>query len=278
MIALLTNPESGVGEAESVGAILSTLTETVEFPVDAIDEALDAGAKRLVVAGGDGSIAPAAWRAARAGVPIAVLPTGTANDFARALGIPNDLDQACRIASQGTRTRAIDVGVINERPFLNVASIGLPPVAAIKAGRLKRIFGPLAYSVGAIWTGLTKRPIPCRVFCDGIELHEGAAWQVSVGITGAFGGGSELDAEAPPDTGTLDVVVLPGGTRGRLLGYAYGLKSGRIKRQHRVRSRVGRSVTIALGGETAFNVDGEVVQYSSSRINIEPGAVEVIVG
>lgn len=254
------------------------LAETEEFPVDAADEALDAGAKRLVVAGGDGSIAAVALRASRAGVPIAVLPTGTANDFARALDIPTDLDDACRIASFGIRTRSVDLALINGRPFMNVASLGLPPAAARKASGLKRLLGPFAYSLGAIWTGLSTRPVACRVFCDGLELHEGEAWQVSIGVTGAFGGGSELDRDAEPAEGALDVVVIPAGTRGRLIGYAYGLRTGRIKRQRRVRSRRGQKVSIALSRQTAFNVDGEVVELGSAQIELLAGAVEVVVG
>ena len=89
-----------------------------------------AGAERLVVAGGDGSVAPAAERAGELGVPLAVLPTGTANDFARATGLPEDLDEACALAVGGGAVRTLDLGRKDGRPFVNACSAGLAVDAA----------------------------------------------------------------------------------------------------------------------------------------------------
>lgn len=93
---------------------------------------------RVIVAGGDGSLGPCAALAARLEVPIGVVPAGTANDFVRATGLPDDADRACLLAATGDRTRPIDLGRVDEVPFVNVASIGLAPKAAAAAEPLKR--------------------------------------------------------------------------------------------------------------------------------------------
>src|SRR5918999_6035754 len=117
-VALLLNPESGTGEAAAVEQDLRALGADVAVgPIQDSDLALDAEPERIVIAGGDGSIGPAAELAARAGVPLAVIPVGTANDFARAFGLPRDRPDAYRLAVEGGRTRPIELGLMGERPF-----------------------------------------------------------------------------------------------------------------------------------------------------------------
>ena len=136
LIALLANPDSGQGEADDVAEALRALGAEVEtFGLGEIDAAIAAQPARVVVAGGDGSLGGVASPAARAGLPLAVVPTGTANDFARALEIPLDLDDAVRLAVQGEETRELDIARMDDRPFLNVASLGLSPAAAENAVR-----------------------------------------------------------------------------------------------------------------------------------------------
>jgi diacylglycerol kinase (ATP) len=250
--------------------------EVRSFWLDERDHALALRPDRIVVAGGDGSVGPAAETAARAGVPLAVVPVGTANDFARALGIPLDRVQACRLAVEGSDTRLLELGWMGERPFVNLASTGLSPVAAAKAHGLKRIFGPLAYSVGALRAGVSTKPIRCRVSCDGRPLFDGRAWQVSVAVTGAFGGGSGIDAD--PHDGELDVVVIAATSRARLVVRAYGFRAGRLKSQRGVLSARGHEVDIRTGGETGFNVDGELVEADGGRFRAQLEAFRVVHG
>jgi diacylglycerol kinase family enzyme len=227
-----------------------------------------------VVAGGDGSVGPAAAAAAGAGVPLAVVPVGTANDFARAMEIPLDAAEACRIAVEGEDTRAVDLARIGDRPFVNAASLGLSPAAAERADGLKRLLGPLAYSVGAVRAGVAAKPVPCRVACDGESLHDGEAWQVSVAVTGAFGGGAGVDAD--PHDGRLDVVVIEAGSRLRLLAHAYGLRAGGVESQRGVLSGRGREVEVRTEGPVPFNVDGELIEADSPALRVEPRAFTLV--
>jgi diacylglycerol kinase family enzyme len=265
-LALLRNPDSGSGEAGEAAAILRAHgAEVWEFDVGEFREAAASGADRVVVAGGDGSIAGAAEAAGEAGIELAVVPAGTANDFADRMEIPADLADACRVAAEGTRTREVDLAWIGGRPFVNVASLGLPPAAGEAAGGLKEKLGPVAYSVGAVRAGATADPVRCAVSCERGPLHEGEAWQVTVACSGAFGGGSRIDADA--DDGKLDVVVIEAGSRLRLPKHAYGLRTGSVEDQKGVDSARCSSVAIDLAPDESFNVDGEIVAAGELESN-----------
>ncbi len=277
LIALLANPDSGRGEADEVAEAMRGLgAEVATFGLDEIDAAIAARPVRLAVAGGDGSLGSVATAAARAGLPFAVIPTGTANDFARALEIPLDTGEAVRLAVDGAEARGVDIGHMDERPFLNVASLGLSPAAAEHASGLKGALGSLAYTAGALRAGVEADPVDCLVTGDDEEIFEGEAWQVTVACTGTFGGGSSVDAD--PADGRLDVVAIEAESRARLVRHAYGLRAGDIEGQPGVHTLRCASAEVTLEGTHAFNVDGELVESGSCRFEVEPRAVSVVVG
>jgi diacylglycerol kinase (ATP) len=276
-IILLANPESGSGEADRAERLLRDRgAEVSRYRLDEATSAIASLPQRVVVAGGDGSIGCGAEIAARAGAPLAVVPVGTANDFARAMEIPLDPTEAAELAVRGSRTERLDLGAFDGRPFVNAASAGLSPVAARKAHGLKRVLGPLAYTVGALRAGLTAEPVRCKVRCDGDELFGGRAWQVTVACTGAFGGGAGVEAD--PRDGILDVVVIEATSRARLAIHAYGVRAGRIERHAGVITGAGPAVEIDTDRRTGFNVDGELVDADEVRVTVEPRAFEVVVG
>jgi diacylglycerol kinase (ATP) len=233
---------------------------------------------RVVVAGGDGSIGLAARVAAELRVPLAVIPVGTANDFARAYDLPLELDEACALArAPQAATRHADLGRVGRRTFVNAASAGLSVIAAREASSHKRRLGVLAYAVGALKAGLTAAPLRCRVLCDGDPRYDATAWQVVVAVTGAFGGGSGIGGTDPAD-GLLDVAVVPAGSRASLVRRAYGMRSGRLTRQADVVHRRAAVIEVRIDGHPAFNVDGELCHCDPSRFTLYPGGFEVVVG
>lgn len=276
-LALLSNPDSGSGDAAELAQRLRELGASVqEFEIGEFDEAACSGAERLVVAGGDGSIAPAAQAAAKHGLPLAVLAAGTANDFARAHDLPLDLDHACALAVSGERIEPIDIALMDGRPFLNVASLGLSPAAAEKAHGLKRLLGPLAYLVGAARAGVSAPAVGCQVICDDEQWFSGKVWQLTVACSGAFGGGSAVEAD--PADGRLDMILIEAGSRLRLPLHAFGLRGGGIEKQQGVLKKRCRSARIEASAGTAFNVDGELVEAGSVSFEVETQAVDLIAG
>jgi YegS/Rv2252/BmrU family lipid kinase len=230
------------------------------------------------VAGGDGSIAPVAAAAGSAGIPLAVLPAGTANDFARRLGLPDGLAAACRLAVCGTRLRSLELGWMNgERPFVNVASAGLPAPAADRARTWKARLGPLAYGLGAVTAGLSAKPLTCLVRCDGRELLAGDAWQVTVAASGAFGAGATVP-EADPGDGALEVVAIEAGPRLGLVGLAYRLRSGTLAGHPHAYHAHGDEVEVQVPDGTRFNVDGELVSEGAARFKAAKDAFRLVVG
>ena len=262
-LALRANPESGG----------STDTDALEQRLRALGAELveEADAERLVVAGGDGSVAPAAERAGELGVPLAVLPTGTANDFARATGLPEDLDEAVRrsrFAAIGVRT--LDLGRKDGRPFVNACSAGLAVDAARAASGMKKTARPagLRGRGGARRRDRVRR-CTCRVTCDEHEVFDGDAWQVIVAGTGHFGAGSHL-AAAEDDDGELELAIVPAGSRLRLVQHAYGLRTGRLTCQRGVVH--ARGARIRMDGRLAFNLDGELTDPATADVHHRPGA------
>jgi diacylglycerol kinase (ATP) len=270
-IALIANPGSGGGnDPEEIAALLRS--HGAEVTLGSSGEA-----DRIAVASGDGGIATAAAAAARAGVALAVIPVGTANDFARGMGLPAGLEAAARTAARSTALRPLELGWMGERPFVNAASVGLAPIAGAAAAKLKRTLGPLSYLTGAVWAGLTGRPLHCAVLVDGAPFFEGQAWQVTVASTGSFGAGSELGPADPAD-GVLDVAVMEAGSRVRLLLHAYGLRSGRLTDQPGVRHTQGAAVELKLTRATTVNVDGELETAGPDiLLTAEPSAFALVV-
>ena len=291
-LALIANPRSGTApDPDELAALLRADGADVSgVPLEEIADQhrgdLEAGAlealraagtpDRIVVAGGDGSIGPAALCAARLGVPLAVVAAGTANDFARAKELPLDLEAACALArSPLAATARADLGMAGGRPFVNAAAAGLSVVAARAAKPHKSRLGPLAYAIGAARAGLTTAPLRCAVTCDGDERFAGRAWQVVVGVTGAFGGGSEIGATRTDD-GLLDVAVVPAGSRAGLVRRAFGMRAGRLTEQAGVAHERATVIEVAIDGHPAFNVDGETCRCDPARFTLRPGGFDVV--
>ena len=295
-VALIVNPESGAGSDPDViaGLLREYGVEVTLFAPDEAGAAAASGADRIAVASGDGALGPAAAAASRVGVPLAVIPVGTANDFARGQGLPAGPHSAARLAALGTMLRALDLawigqpgatGVrgreppagIRERPFVNAASAGLASLAGEAATDMKRVLGPVAYFAGALWSGLSGRPIGCSVTADGVQAFEGKAWQVTVAGTGSFGAGSQLEVADARD-GLLDVAVLEAGSRIRLVGYAYGLRTRRLTGQAGVRHVPAELVELELERATTLNVDGELIPAGPTiEFHVEREAFRLVV-
>jgi len=278
-VALVANERSGSSNpAFCVERLRSFGAEVRSFDIDDLEDAVAWGADRVVVAGGDGSIAPVAAAAGAAETPLAVVPVGTANDFARRLGLPESLTAACRLAVRGTLVRSLELGWMNdERPFVNVASAGLPAPAAQGASSWKDRLGPLAYAAGALSAGLSANPLTCLVECDGRELLAGEAWQVTVAASGAFGAGAAVD-EADPGDGALEVLAIEAGPRLGLVSLAYRLRSGRVTRHPRAFHSRCEHAEVQVPDSTRFNVDGELVTEGDARFSAVKGAFRLVVG
>ena len=290
-LALIANPKSGTApDPAELEALLGADGASVSWvPIDRIadqeggaleDGALEAlqaagGPDRIVVAGGDGSVGPAAMCAAQLGVPLAVVPVGTANDFARAKDLPLDLGEACELArGEHAPIAPAELGMAAARPFVNAAATGLSVAAARAAKPHKPRLGSLAYAVGAMKAGATATPLDCTVTCDGEQRAAGRAWQVIVAVTGAFGAGSEIGGTRVD--GKLDVAVVPAGSRVGLVRRAYGMRAGRLTAQSGVAHERCARIELDIEDGAGFNVDGETCRCEPAHFRLRDGGFRLV--
>ncbi|HEY7592454.1 MAG TPA: diacylglycerol kinase family protein [Actinophytocola sp.] len=278
-IVLVANRKSGSGrtDGDRIQALLKEHGADVQsIDLDDLDEPLPE-ADRLVVAGGDGSIGVAARAANRADLPLAVLATGTANDFATALGLPRDLEDACALAADpDAPAQHREVGLAGGRPFVNAAAAGLSAVASRLAKPHKARLGRFAYAFGAVRAALTAPHTPCTVRCDGETVFDGDAWQVVVAVSGAFGGGANIGGTRPDDD-HLDVAVVPARSRLALARHGYHMRRAMLTQQQDVPHHRGREIDVTVPAGTEFNVDGDLRRLDPARFTLLEGGLRVVV-
>jgi diacylglycerol kinase (ATP) len=187
--------------------------------VDLVEQAVKSGFTPILVAGGDGSIGEAVNGLARAARsendplgPLGIIPLGSANDFLFALGMPADLKFAAQVIAQG-KTRAVDLGKLNDRYFANNSAAGLEPYVTTKHERIHWIKGMARYLVAAVWAILDKPEWRGRVKWDDGE-YDGPLSLVSIG-NGRRTGGFFMTPHADPCDGKLTLAY---GYRGTRLG------------------------------------------------------------
>jgi diacylglycerol kinase family enzyme len=165
-------------------------------------------APMVIVGGGDGSLSSSVDHFMGTKTILGVLPLGTANSFARTLGIPLDVEGAIEVIVCG-EARKIDVGCINGDHFLNAAALGLAPKVAESVPRgLKRRLGRVGSLLGAGWSAASFNAFRLKVE-DGRRVHR--LWATEVRIAnGRFHGGMELIESADVESGEIVVQAVTG--------------------------------------------------------------------
>ena len=239
--------------------------------------ALEEGADLVLVWGGDGTVQRCVDALAGSGVPIAIIPAGTANLFASNLGIPKDIAKAVRIGLHGER-RPIDVGRINGERFAVMAGAGLDAsmIRDADAG-LKDQVGRLAYVV----TGarhLKDRSLEVRIQVDGTHWYQGKAACVLFGNVPDILGGITAFADARPDDGRLEIGIV---TADGLLEWTRTLGRtavGQVERSPFVDITSGTRFVVKLDRKAVWELDGGDREPSKRlEVEVEPGAITVCV-
>ncbi|TWF95262.1 YegS/Rv2252/BmrU family lipid kinase [Saccharopolyspora dendranthemae] len=245
--------------------------------VETVDSAARSGHDLIIVGGGDGSVSSVVDCLAHRDVPLALLPLGTANDFARTMHIPDDLDGACRTILD-SHIVDVDLGLCGDNYYVNRASVGIgAEVAQAMSPRLKRFVGPLAYPVATAKAFLKHRPFAARLsFPDGdYEDREfDRLLQVSIANGRYFGGGQLAASDSGIDDNALDVTVIRQGSIGQLAGVVRGLKTGEPSDQ--VEHFRTRALRIDTDEVLPINIDGEVVASTPESFEVARNALHVV--
>lgn len=230
----------------------------------------------VIIGGGDGTLNLAVDALVDTGLPLGILPLGTANDLARTLGIPISLVDACQAIATGKK-RYIDLGVVNGKYFFNVASIGLSvDITNNLTKEAKRRWGVLAYAITACQMILQSRPFSAEIRCNG-ESKMVKTLQVAVGNGRHYGGGMTIAHDATIDDQRLDLYSLEVKHCWQFIGLLPSIWRGRYQESFGFRSLSSSVITVYTRKPRPINTDGEIVTYTPAHFQVVPLALAVMV-
>ncbi|GAA3447222.1 diacylglycerol kinase [Planomonospora venezuelensis] len=286
-IAVLVNPAARGGRSRGLlapvlnrlrqgGAEVSVLVG--ESPQDALERACTAVAERpdaLVAFGGDGLVHLAVQATAGTDVPLGIIPAGTGNDIADALGLPKkDPLAAADVVLRG-RSRTVDAARIGrDEWFASVLCCGFDSRVNERANRLSWPPGMAKYLLALVEELRHFTPIPFRIDLDG-EVVEREAMLVAVGNTRSYGAGMRVCPDALPDDGLLDVMILGAVPKGRFLRAFPSVYKGTHVGHPAVTVTRARRVALEAPDVVAY-ADGERIGPTPLVCEAVPGALRVL--
>jgi YegS/Rv2252/BmrU family lipid kinase len=298
-LLVITNADAGTADDEALETALAILRESCSVEVQAtsnpgeLDGVLQRkGSRRIVVAGGDGSlhavVAALHRRHDLTDAVVGLIPMGTGNDFARSVEIPLDVEEAARVVVEG-KVRPMDL-IVDElgEVVVNNVHVGAGAEASRRGTGIKEKLGSigvgkvnlgrLGYPIGAVLSAFHPPSVHMHVEVDGevVTDLDRPVLMVSIGNGANVGGGTQLTPEADPRDGKVDVMVSHAvGLVGKV-GYAVHLRRGR--HHHRDDVQYHRATQVAVSGDAFWmSADGEVSGPERQRTwHVEPAAYSFI--
>jgi YegS/Rv2252/BmrU family lipid kinase len=286
-VALLCNPSAGGGRAarllpraERALRDLGVGVHTeVTRDLDHARELARAAAQArevTVTLGGDGLIGVVVGVLREfPGAVLGILPGGRGNDTARALGISLDVEAACAVVAHG-REREVDIGEVESRSFIGIASLGFDSDANRFASTAPARLGRLVYAYGALRALATWRPARFDLRLDGEPLSC-VGYSVAACNSGCYGGGMYLAPDAALDDGMLDVVLIASHSRRSfLMTLPKAFKGTHVKHPA---VRILRGCELHVDADRPFTVyaDGDPIATTPTTIRVVPHALRVLV-
>jgi len=229
---------------------------------DAIKAAKEAAERKfdlVIAAGGDGTVnevinglAGGEFRPT-----LGIIPCGTTNDFARAMGIPKNIKACCDILCGG-HTQPIDIGKANDRYFINVAAGGAMTELTYEVpSKLKTFLGYLAYLIFGVKKLHTLRPYKVKIEYDG-NIYEGDIFLFFICNTKSVGGFDKVAALSNVDDGVLDLLVVEKMTVPKLVQAGIKTLSGKHLKDAKIKYHQVKNVKISFEHkQMPINLDGE---------------------
>lgn len=242
--------------------------------MEPVVKAAIAKAPMVIIGGGDGTLSSAVDYFAGTVTVFAVLPLGTANSFARTLGLPLDLDGAVDVIANGRRKR-IDLGIIDGDYFANAAALGLSPMIADTVPHgLKKYLGMVGYLIWAVRVAFKFRPFRLRVTLDDGTLVKSWATEARI-ANGTHHGGVELVESQELDSGKIVIQAVTGKS---LWGLAWSWFATLFKLRHREMTTTewrGRKLRLEARPAQKISIDGEIAARTPVTVEVAKGALEV---
>jgi YegS/Rv2252/BmrU family lipid kinase len=298
-VCLIVNPSAGGGRAGRLAPAVEQALRGYGLQVRRVDtrhleharelagEAARGG-ETVAALSGDGMIGAVAQ--VLRDVPdslLGVLPGGRGNDLARVLRIPEDPVAACAVIAHGS-PRAMDLGEVEGRAFVGIASAGFDSDANRIANEAPSRLGNLVYAYGALRALLSWRPARFEVELLGGGGAEGSGaeagrkldftgYTIAAANSGVYGGGMRLAPAARLDDGLLDIVAIEGVSKPRFLAHLPRVFKGTHVELESVKVFKASEVVISADRPFALYADGDPIAQLPARIRALPGAVRVLV-
>jgi YegS/Rv2252/BmrU family lipid kinase len=282
--AFITNTKSRQGQRRFGEA--REAMRALPYPVDAhpvenpgdlcatLGRALEKRPDLVIIGGGDGTISGLVDQLVGKDIMLGVLPFGTANSFARTLGIPLDIPGAVEVLRTG-RPRRIDLGMIDNDYYANCATLGIAPrIAETVPHGLKKVLGRFGYLAWAAWEFSRFRPFTLIVG-EGPTAQRLRVVEVRI-ANGPYHGGTEVVESAEVDSAEIVVQAVVGHVKRRLVKN-WAASVLRLPARHEdVREFHGRSIRLATEPPLPISIDGEVLAHTPVTAHIAAGVIEVI--
>lgn len=229
----------------------------------------------VIVGGGDGTLNAALEGLVETGLPLGILPLGTANDLALTLNIPRSLPEACRVIREGYICQ-IDLGWVNGKYFLTVASLGLSAAITRQVTeKAKQQWGMLAYGVAALYLFWHFRPFSAEILTQA-QSFSVKTIQIVVGNGRYYAGGMMVAQDAAIDDQRLDLYSLEIRHWWELFILLPAIRKGNLATRHRVHVVRSQEIEIQTPKRPrSIDVDGELVSQTAAHFRVMPNALSV---
>jgi YegS/Rv2252/BmrU family lipid kinase len=284
-LALLVNPAAAGGKAlaaveparaelERLGADFRVVeTSSGEHAKSEAKAAADKGETPVAI-GGDGLVGTLAGAVYGTDAELAIVPAGRGNDFARVLEIPTDPAAAARLAHEG-ESKLLDVGTVDGKSFVGIASAGFDSDANRIANEAKLIRGNLVYAYAAIRALIAWKPAHFEIIVDG-ERRSSTGYNVAVANSKAYGGGMFVAPDAELDDGKLDVIVTEDMPKLRALSCLPKVFKGKHLEEPAFKSFRGETIEVSADRPFVMYADGDPLADLPATVRVSPRSLRVI--
>jgi diacylglycerol kinase (ATP) len=296
--SFIVNPEAGRGKSRKLDSLLHSLLKkkNVKFTIEKTKKAADAieiakeSARKfdvVVAVGGDGTANEVANGVIGSRASLAVIATGSGNDFARMLGMGNVLEKSVDDIIAG-RTERIDSGTVklrnggsqvSHRKFINSIGIGFDAIVAYESQRIKRLKGVPLYMVSVLRSLKRLKPHSFDVSFDGKKTREDY-YLVCVGNGNREGGGFYVTPNADPQDGKFEVCTVKQVSILRALRILPTILKGRHGQFAEVDFFDTKQISVGSKMPFVVHCDGEIVgiDNQSAEVELIPESLNVVVG
>jgi YegS/Rv2252/BmrU family lipid kinase len=286
-LALLVNPAAAGGKA--LAAVEPATEELRRLNADfrVVETSSGEHAKRearaaaadgetTVAVGGDGLVGTLAGAVCGTDAALAIIPAGRGNDFARVLEIPNDPAEAANMALTGD-TKLLDVGEVDGKSFVGIASVGFDSDANRIANEAKLVKGNLVYAYAALRALVKWKPATFEVVVDG-DKHEVTGYSVGVCNSQAYGGGMYAAPQAVLDDGLLDVILCATHPKRQFLSRTLpGVFKGTYLELPWISCFTGTTVEVSADRPFVMYADGDPLAELPATVQVRPRSLHVVV-